>query len=447
VKFYELKAVTNHLQKYNWIKRARRVQNNVIEIDFGDKESIFFDMTRSNSTIYKAPSKRPPQEMNAPFDTLLHQLFSQSKILEIKLLGNDKILQIKVKSKSQYKEKIVILQLEFTGKYTNAILLNEENITIEALHHVDSSKSYRVVKPNVKLLPLKPSSKKWEEKELENVEAWLEENYQKVLKKHLERVKKQKSLIIKKRLLKVKKALENLQEPEELEKKAKVFREYGNLILVNLHKIKEYDKTLECFDFEGNLVKILLPENFSKGRFSQYYFNLAKKLESKAKNIHLEKENLIGKIQFYENLLYSIQNSNDPYEIELLVPKQSRAKKKKEKLKDGELFWIDGYKIFVGRNSKENQKLLKIAKANDIWMHVRDIPSSHLIIRTDKQNLPKTLLYQAAKLCVDLSIKQSGDYEVDYTRRKFVKIKEGSNVEYDKYKTIRVVKEGVEIRI
>ena len=100
----------------------------------------------------------------------------------------------------------------------------------------------------------------------------------------------------------------------------------------------------------------------------------------------------------------------------------------------------------VGRNSKENQELLKLAKSNDIWMHVRDLPGSHVIIRTDKQNLPDSLLKSAAKLCVDFTTQNPGNYEVDYTKRKFVKLNEGSNVEYDKYKTISILKEGVEIR-
>ena len=120
---------------------------------------------------------------------------------------------------------------------------------------------------------------------------------------------------------------------------------------------------------------------------------------------------------------------------------------KKKNLREGELFWVEDYKVLVGRNSNENQKLLEIAKANDLWMHIRDVPSSHVIIRTDKQNLPDSVIQAAAKLCVDFSVKKPGDYEVDYTKRKFVKVQEGSNVLYNKYDTIKVTKEGVEIRI
>jgi len=121
------------------------------------------------------------------------------------------------------------------------------------------------------------------------------------------------------------------------------------------------------------------------------------------------------------------------------------VQRKKEKLRDGELFWIEGYKVFVGRNARENQKLLRAARANDIWMHVRDLPGSHVIIRTDKQNLPPRVLEDAAKLCVDFTTDQAGNHEVDYTKRKFVKIQQGSSVEYDKYKTISIRKEGITI--
>ena len=183
-----------------------------------------------------------------------------------------------------------------------------------------------------------------------------------------------------------------------------------------------------------------------KNRLSDYFFNLSKRAKNRAKKIYIEKDNLTSKKKFYENIRYSIENSSDIREIEILVPKRAKSKKKKAKLKECELFWIEDYKVLVGRNSRENQKLLEIAKANDIWMHIRNVPSSHVIIKTDKQNLPQHIIELSAKLCVDFSVKAYGDYEVDYTKRKFVKVQEGSNVFYNKYDTISVTKEGVEIR-
>jgi predicted ribosome quality control (RQC) complex YloA/Tae2 family protein len=225
------------------------------------------------------------------------------------------------------------------------------------------------------------------------------------------------------------------------------YKQYANLILANLYQIKPYDTKLNTYDFEGNEISIKLPKNIKVNRMSDYFFNLAKRAKNKAKNIHIEKENLESKKAFYDNIYYALEQAKEPYELELLVPKRAKSQRKKEKLKEGELFWIEDYKVLVGRNSNENQKLLAIAKANDLWMHIRDIPSSHVIIKTDKQNLPESVIQAAAKLCVDFSVKNPGDYEVDYTKRKFVKTQEGSNVLYNKYDTIRITKEGVEIRV
>jgi len=446
MKLNELQAIATRLKEFTFISRARRVEDNTIEITFDKSESYFFDMTRGHSTVYKAPSLRPLQGYNAPFDTLLHSLLSASKLLDVELLNSDRILKLKVAPKSSYKDKVVYLQLEFTGKFTNAILLDEDNTIIEALRHIDSSSSFRVIRPGVKLIDIPAKTQDLDIKEIEDIDKVLEDRYRILQTKKLTNLKKQKSLQIQKKIDKLTKELDKLPNEDKLLQEEQKYKNYANIILANLYAIKPYDTKLKTYDFEGKEITIKFPKDIKINRLSDYFFNLAKRAKNKAKNIHIEKQNLLSKKSFYENILYSIQNASTPYELELLVPKRAKSQKKKAKLKDGELFWIEDYKVMVGRNSNENQKLLSLAKANDIWMHIRDIPSSHVIIRTDKQNLPQSVIQSAAKLCVDFSVQRAGDYEVDYTKRKFVKVQEGSNVLYNKYDTIQVVKEGVEIR-
>ena len=463
MKLYELKAISDRLNDFSYISRARRVEDNTIELVFDKHDSYFFNMTRGHSFVYKAPSQRPLQGYNAPFDTLLHSLLSASRLLEVTVPKNDRILRIKVAPKSAYKDKVVTLQLEFTGKNTNAILLDENEVIIEALRHIDSESSFRVVRPGIELLPIPPREGNEErgmhpnevisalgvrnEEPIEDIDFVLKTRFETIQEKRLEEMKKQKLLQVEKRIKKLQKELNNLPNEASLEEEAKKNMALGNIILANLYQIKPYDTKLKTYDFEGNEITIKLPKNIKVNRYSDYFFNLAKRAKNKAKNIHIERENLQSKKRFYENIHYAIEQATSPYELELLVPKRGKSQRKKEKLKEGELFWIEDYKVMVGRNSKENQALLKAAKSNDIWMHTRDIPGSHVIIRTDKQNLPDSVLNAAAKLCVDFSVKSPGDYLVDYTKRKFVKIQEGSNVEYDKYQTLSVTKEGVEIRV
>jgi predicted ribosome quality control (RQC) complex YloA/Tae2 family protein len=447
MKLYELKAIANRLNAFTFISRARRIEDNTIEITFDKSESYFFSMTRGHSFVYKAPSQRPLQDYNAPFDTLLHSLLSGSKLIHVEVPNDDRILRFTIAPKSSYKDKIIYLQLEFTGKNTNAILIDDNEVIIEALRHIDADSSFRVIRPGMELLAIPPFTRTEETKEIVDIDAYLEDTFTQIQAKKLIELKKQKLSVTAKKSQKLAQLLEKLPNKESLAQQAKEYKGYGNLILANLYQIKPYDTKLKTYDFEGNEITIKLPKNIKVNRMSDYFFNLAKRAQSKAKNVHIEQENLQSKKDFYDNIYYALEQAKDPYQLELLVPKRAKSQRKKERLKEGELFWIEDYKVLVGRNSNENQKLLEIAKANDLWMHIRNVPSSHVIIRTDKQNLPDSVLRAAAKLCVDFSVKNPGDYEVDYTKRKFVKVQEGSNVLYNKYDTISVTKEGVEIRV
>jgi len=339
-----------------------------------------------------------------------------------------------------------VLQFEFTGRYTNAILLDGNEVVIEALRHIDADSSFRVIRPGIKLQAIPPINRQVVDQPIDNIDEYLTQKYLDFEAKRIRGLKKQKLLTVSKKRAKLQKILDQLPNPKSLAKEEKRYQNYGNLILANLHQIKPYDTKLKTYDFEGKEITIPLPKDILPNRMSEYFFNQAKRMRNKAKNIHIEQNNLSTQINFYSNMYHAIENAKDSHELELLMPKRGKSKRKKEKIKECEMFWIDDYKVFIGRNSKENQMLLGMAKSNDIWMHIRNIPSSHLIIRTDKQNLPESVIKKAAKLCVDFSLTQAGDYEVDYCKRRFVKIQEGSNVEYDKYKTVRVRKEGVEIR-
>jgi predicted ribosome quality control (RQC) complex YloA/Tae2 family protein len=449
MRYYEIEAIAKHLKRFKYINRARRIEDNSIELSFDREHSYFFHMTRGESFIYKHDSIRPLKSYNAPFDTILHSLVSASRIIDITVPKNDRVIRILLSPKSSYKKREITLQFEFTGRHTNVILLDENEIIIEALRHIDSNSSFRVIRPAIRLEPIPPIINSNRDKKIEDIgdiDNYLKEKFIDFELKRVKGLKKQKLLMVSKKKEKLERLLDKLPNPKSLALDEVQYQNRANIILANLYKIKPYDTKLKSYDFEGNEITIKLPKGILPNRISEYFFNQAKKMRAKAKNIHIEKENLSTKIDFYSNMYHAIKSAKSRNELELLVPKRAKAERKREKIKECELFWIDDYKVLIGRNSRENQALLKIAKSNDIWMHIRDIPSSHLIIKTDKQNLPNGVIEKAGKLCVDFSLKSAGDYMIDYCKRKFVKIQEGSRVEYDKYQTIIIRKEGIEIR-
>ena len=142
-------------------------------------------------------------------------------------------------------------------------------------------------------------------------------------------------------------------------------------------------------------------------------------------------------MEFLKHFIQTVKSASDISKIELLFPVKKQEKKVKQS-ESVEQFFIDGYKVMIGKSEKGNIELLQKAKAKDTWLHLKDRPSAHVIIVSDKQNLPNHIIYEAAKLCVDFSVFEKGRYLVDYTPRREVKMQEGANVLYNKYSTIEV---------
>ncbi|HHD80764.1 MAG TPA: hypothetical protein ENK99_04065, partial [Campylobacterales bacterium] len=100
MKQYELQAIVQRFSDFKYISRARRVEDNTIEITFDRDSSYFFNMTRGSSFVYKSDSIRPLQGYKAPFDTLLHSLVSASSILKIEVPKADRIIRFELSPKS-----------------------------------------------------------------------------------------------------------------------------------------------------------------------------------------------------------------------------------------------------------------------------------------------------------------------------------------------------------
>jgi predicted ribosome quality control (RQC) complex YloA/Tae2 family protein len=166
---------------------------------------------------------------------------------------------------------------------------------------------------------------------------------------------------------------------------------------------------------------------------------MSKKLKQKLKNQHIEIENLQSKLTYTIRLRTLIDDCTTTQDINLLFPSSKQTKtNKKDKLQLFQTFYIDGFKIILGKNEKENIAVLKSAKSNNMWFHLKDISSSHIVVVSQKEKLPQHIIEYAAKLCVSFSCDQKGTYIVDYTQRKYVRIQRKANTIYTHNKSISV---------
>lgn len=438
MKLSHLKQIVEYLKKFKKISAIHRVNDTIVKICFDRDDEIYFNMTRSNSSIFKCKEYPRSKVYNAPFDVILAKRFNRANVLSVELLNGDKIIRLKTSIASAYKEEITYLQLEFTGKYTNIIVLDEENIVLEALRHIDLFSSFREVRVGQKLLDVPQAPFTPKEYPIEDVEQFLYEVYEKEQEQKLASLKKQKISFLEKRLKKLEKLYAKLDSEELLKKQAQELEYLGNLVLANAQNIKPYTNKVELNDYDGSLKEVELDKSYPNAfMISESFFTKSKKAKQRAKHLHIEEESLRSKIEHTKLFINTVQEAKDTAKIELLFPKQIQNKKIK-KDESIETFWIEGYKVQLGKNEKGNIKLLESAKAKDIWLHLKERPSTHVIITTDKQTLPERIIQSAARLCVDFSTTSKDRFLVDFTPRREVNIQNGANVLYNKYKTIEI---------
>lgn len=437
MKYKTLMQIADFLKKFEKINSVKRVGDRVVLIEFDKQNTIFFDMDKQNSAIYKNDDYKHLKNYKAPFDVVLSKRFNASNLINLEVLENNRILFIKAKKSGSYKEIVSNLYFEFTGRFTNIIITDENDNILEALSHYENTN--RSIKPGKTLKHLSQITIKEKPSQMiVNFDEFLKSEFEKINSKKLFDIKNSKIAILDKKIDSLTKNLTELESQENLFEKSMSLNKKGEIITANLHLLNDFQKEFILKDFNGNDV-FFKCENTPKLE-AKRLFDESKKLRQKASGVKFEKANLNEKIEFFQNLKELVKNVSNLDEIEALFPKKSKKLPLNKESEIIENFYIGDFKISVGKNEKGNISLLKNSKKDDFWFHLKDIPSAHVIIKTNKQNLSDEIIKMAAKICVNFSVKNSGNFEVDYTKRANVKVVDGAFVNYINYKTINILK-------
>ena len=253
---------------------------------------------------------------------------------------------------------------------------------------------------------------------------------------------------------KQKKQHEELLESEHADE----FKLKGELLTAYIYMIKKGMKEIEVQNFyssDYSNIKIPLNENLTPSENSQKYFKKYNKLKTAKKEITHQMDINKEEIDYLENILLSIDNCENMDELQDIREElvklgyakvQGKAKPKKETTlttMPHKFLSSDGTTIFVGKNNKQNDHLtLRIADYDDIWMHTKNIPGSHVIIKCAGTEVSDETIYEGAMLAAYFSkSKMSSKVPVDYTKKKNVKKPSGSKpgmVIYETNSTIYV---------
>ncbi|MDW5300572.1 MAG: NFACT RNA binding domain-containing protein [Sedimentibacter sp.] len=230
---------------------------------------------------------------------------------------------------------------------------------------------------------------------------------------------------------KVDKQRNELLNAEDREK----YKMYGELILANLHKTPENHKltVLNYYDPEQKDITIPLDPRLNLTQNGQKYFKRYNKLKKAEEELQKFIDSSLSEIEYLENILYSIESCETTDDLddiynelttEGFIKRKSKIKKSKE-YKPRFMTYISskGHEIIVGKNNLQNDMLtFKIGKKEDYWFHAKNMPGSHVIIKTNGDELSDNEYVEAARIAAFYSKgKNSGSVEIDYTRKSNLK--------------------------
>ena len=215
---------------------------------------------------------------------------------------------------------------------------------------------------------------------------------------------------------------------------------YGELLTSYIYQIKTGMSEITLENFYSNNEKITIPLDVQKSPSEniQRYFKRYQKSKNRIEELTEQLAIAQKEISYLENVLLSIsqiETYDEISEIQDELAKQgyirrpSNHKSKKATISSPMEFTAsDGTTILVGKNNTQNDRLtLKLSSPNDTWLHTKDIPGSHVIIRAKQQDISEKTLYEAAVLAAYYSKgKFSSNVPVDYTERKNVKKPSGA---------------------
>lgn len=485
-----LKQVVNELQNCligGKINKVYEPNNNeiILGIYSNGKNCALLCNISSNSYRLHLTTTSRPNPLNAPnFCMLLRKHLIGYKIFKVYTHDFERIIFIDFENsdnpdKPIYKKLII----ELMGKHSNIILTNENDIIIDSIRHTSTEEnSQRDIYPTCRYLLPEPNNYNKNLALSNSILCDIPNNYSSINsflddfyfnKESTEIFNNHKNSllsIVSSTYKKYQKRLDNMNKKlldcENMDK----YRLYGELITANLYQIpnRNVDNiNVENYYDNNKLITIPLDERYSPSHNSKLYFKKYSKLKNALEIVNSQKQDTLKDLNYIESVLFEIENASNFDDLILIDEeifdsnnevfnkthnyKKNRAfKKSKSSSKNAKVsfhpleFVIEDYKIYVGRNNKENDYLTtKFASKNDIWFHTQDIHGSHVILKTHPNEIiPDNILLEAAKLAaLHSKAKSDKGILVDCCPVSHVKKPSGSQpgfVIYKNHKTIKL---------
>jgi len=245
---------------------------------------------------------------------------------------------------------------------------------------------------------------------------------------------------LRKSIKKLRRRIEAWHEDLTKAEKYKAYARYGELIKANLGTIRKGQTDVTLVDyFDEELPSLTIPLDQAKtpqGNMDDYFRKYRKHLAAE-RELHPRIEEGQKELETLRQEMTALEQGTwqPPDKPPLTVRRRTLSRtgggKSRREQRQGPFRRFtssDGMAIYVGRNARENDELtFGLAKSDDLWLHARGTPGSHVVVRLEKGNdpPPETIRDAATLALLYSDLKKSGKGDVIYTRRKWVKKAKG----------------------
>ncbi|MGD0152650.1 MAG: NFACT RNA binding domain-containing protein [Thermacetogeniaceae bacterium] len=272
--------------------------------------------------------------------------------------------------------------------------------------------------------------------------------------------------IVRREATRVDKKLWLQQQAQSEAVKSQDYRIKGEMLLAHLHLL-ERGQTMahlpNLYEPEAPPLEIALDPSLTPSQNAQRLFRRYERSRNTLKTNQLRMAQTLEEQAYLASVRTALdlaETSEELQEIRVeleeagfvkVKAKERKGKpQKKTPLQVSKIPAAENFEILIGKNNRQNDYLtMHLAKKEDLWLHAREIPGAHVIIRSQPgREIPASALEQAARLAAYYSeARTSSKVPVDYTARKNVwkpaKARPGF-VLYENYQTILVNPEAPE---
>ena len=421
--------------------------------------------------------QKPPM-----FCMQLRKYLDGARIADALVIDNERIFEIHFESYDELKQKKVLcLALELMGKHSNLILYDKDtNIILGCAHNVGVEKSrYRELKGGLKYI-YPPKSKFQLSNELKTEFNGLSENqikhyltteeyrpaingdrytlFQELIpnsipqdsvsdmldnyyanyqfKLTLTADKNRLKELVLNRLKKINNSITKIKTIINTSIHSEQYQKYGELLTANLYLKADYQSSISLYDYSTNKnINIEMDNTQTMTDNAQRYFKLYNKTKiRKIKSIEMLNQ-LNVKKEYWESLLYSIEQATNLEEIKIELG-LTTEKKTKQKIISVDKVVINDFDVYIGKNNKQNEYIItKLAKDNDYWFHIHNAAGSHVLLKVNKKEPDESTIFECCKIAKLYSTaKMPSKVGIIYTKAKYLRKPPSTPLGYVTYK-------------